>query len=71
LILAAIGCAIGLMAAFLATQAMATLLFGVSRLDPATYCSVILLLALVSAASCLAPAWRASRVDPMVALRHE
>ena len=71
LILAAIGCAIGLMAAFLATQAMTTFLFGVSSLDLATYFAVILLLALVSAASCLAPAWRASRVDPMIALRYE
>jgi putative ABC transport system permease protein len=71
LILAAIGCEIGLTAAFIGTQAMTSLLFGVSSLDPATYFGVILLLALVSTASCLAPAWRASRVDPMIALRYE
>jgi len=69
--LAVMGCAVGLLAAALIAQAMTTLLFGVSRLDPPTYLAVILLLGLVCAAACLAPAWRASRVDPMVALRYE
>jgi putative ABC transport system permease protein len=71
MILAVIGCVAGLLGAALTTQAITTLLFGVSRLDPPTYLAAILLLGLVCAAACLAPAWRASRVDPMVALRYE
>lgn len=71
MVLATAGCAIGLVAATLLTRAMINLLFGVSRLDPVTYFGVIVLLAAVSAAACWAPAWRATKVDPMVALRHE
>lgn len=69
--LAVAGCAIGLVAAFVATRALSTLLYGVSHLDPATYAAVILLVVFVAVASCFAPAWRASRVDPIVALRYE
>jgi len=69
--LATLGSAIGLVGAAIVTQAMIKLLFGVSRLDPITYCGVIVLLGAVSAASCWAPARRATKVDPMVALRHE
>ena len=47
------------------------MLFGVSRLDPVTYLGMIALLAGVSVVACSVPAWRAMRVDPMVALRHE
>ena len=69
--LAGIGTAIGIGAAVLATRAITTLLFGVSRLDPLTYVGVIALLLGVSAVACWVPAWRASRVDPAVTLRGE
>jgi len=69
--LAGLGAALGLMGAALASQAIAAMLFGVSRLDPVTYLGVILLLAAVSAVACSVPAWRAARIDPMVALRYE
>ena len=52
-----------------ASRALATLLFGVSRLDPVTYLGVIALLAGVSLLACSLPAWRAARVDPSIALR--
>jgi len=69
--LAVIGTVIGIGAAVLATRAITTLLFGISRLDPVTYAGVIALLLGVSAVACWVPAWRASRVDPAVTMRGE
>jgi putative ABC transport system permease protein len=69
--LAGIGIAIGLAGAAVATRALATLLFGVRSLDPLTYIGVMLLLAVVAAIACAAPAWRAARVDPSITLRQE
>jgi ABC-type antimicrobial peptide transport system permease subunit len=54
-----------------ASQALVSLLFGVQRLDPATYLGVIALLVGVSGVACSVPAWRAARVDPSIALRAE
>jgi putative ABC transport system permease protein len=71
LVLAAIGTAIGLAGAAASTQVMQSLLFGISRLDPWTYIGVVVLLAVVAAIACAAPAWRASRVDPSITLRAE
>lgn len=67
--LTGLGVAIGLAGAVAATQAITALLFGVSRLDPATYLSVIALLATVAMIACGVPAWRAARVDPASTLR--
>jgi len=69
--LTGLGILIGLIGAAAATQAIVTLLFGVSRLDPITYLGVIALLAVVSAIASWVPAWRAARVDPAVTLRAE
>ena len=71
LALTTIGVAIGLAGAFVATRGLITMLFGVTRLDPATYAGVIALLFVVSAVACLVPALRAARVDPSITLRTE
>jgi predicted permease len=63
------GIAIGLAGALAATQALATLLFGISRLDPVTYMAVIALMIGVSIIACWIPAWRAVRLDPAITLR--
>lgn len=71
LVLAACGVLAGLILAIAASQTMVSLLFGVSRLDPVTYGSVILLLTAVAAMACAVPAWRAARLDPASTLRAE
>jgi predicted permease len=71
MMLTAIGVAVGLAGAFASNQTLATLLYGIQRLDPLTYMGMILLLAGVSAIACGVPAWRAARVDPAITLRAE
>ena len=71
LTLTAIGTVIGLVGALAASQALVSLLFGVSALDLLTYLGVVALLAGMSVIACWVPARRAMRVDPMVALRYE
>jgi putative ABC transport system permease protein len=71
MVLTGFGVALGLAGAAAASQAIAAMLFDVSRIDPLTYFGVIALLGAVSAIACGIPAWRASRIDPMVALRYE
>jgi putative ABC transport system permease protein len=67
--LTALGIAIGLFGAFVATRAIQAMLFGVGAMDPMTYAVVVVALATVAMLACWVPARRASRVDPLVALR--
>jgi putative ABC transport system permease protein len=71
MIMVAIGLGVGLLASFALTRVMSSLLFNVSTTDPATFILVSLLLALVSFLASYIPARRATRVDPMIALRYE
>ncbi|HEY4906538.1 MAG TPA: FtsX-like permease family protein, partial [Candidatus Acidoferrum sp.] len=69
--MAIVGVAIGVVVALALTRWMSSLLFGVTAHDPLTYSLVALLLFTVALAACWIPARRATRVDPMVALRYE
>lgn len=67
----AAGAVAGVAAALLMTRLMSSLLFGVSAVDPITFTAIPLLLAAVALLACYVPARRATRVDPLVALRTE
>jgi putative ABC transport system permease protein len=67
----AIGAAVGLAAAAAVAQTISMFLFGVPPLDPVTFGSVAVLLTLTALVATAAPAWRATRVDPVVAFRSE
>jgi ABC-type antimicrobial peptide transport system permease subunit len=69
--LAATGAAIGLVLALALTRYAKEILFGVKATDPVTFLWVLLLLFSVTLLACFVPARRATRVDPVVALRHE
>ena len=69
--MAAAGAAVGVVSALLLTRLMTSLLFGVSAADPITFAAIPLLLAAVAFVACYLPARRATRVDPLAALRTE
>jgi predicted permease len=69
--LAVIGVAIGAVAAFGLTRLMGTMIFGISAHDPLTFGGVAIVLSLVAVLACYFPARRATRVDPLTALRYE
>ncbi len=68
--LALIGVVIGLAGAFAVTRAISSLLFGVGATDPVTFVIVTILLVVVTLLACWIPARRATKVDPLIALRH-
>jgi putative ABC transport system permease protein len=71
LLLTVIGVTLGLMGALALTRILSGLLFGVGSTDPATFATIVLFFAIVALIACYLPARRATRVDPLIAIRHE
>ena len=69
--LAVAGVTIGLLAAFLLTRLIQSLLFGVNASDPITFAGISVLLAIITLLACYIPARRAARIDPLVSLRYD
>jgi ABC-type antimicrobial peptide transport system permease subunit len=66
-----IGLVFGIAASALVTQLLRSMLYGTQPLDPAAFASAAAMLMAVAVLACLIPAWRASRIDPIQALRTE
>ncbi len=71
MLMTTVGILIGFVGAIALSRTITTMLFEVNATDPATLASIALILAAVALAACLIPAWRATKVDPLVALRHD
>ena len=71
LVLTAVGLAMGAVGSLLLSHFLQRLLFGVGSTDPVTFAGVVLLLTAVALGACWAPAWRATRVSPLEAIRGE
>jgi len=71
MILVFAGLAVGIAGALAGSRLIASLLFGVTVYDPATFCAIAILLLLASLSACWIPARRATRVDPIIVLRYE
>jgi putative ABC transport system permease protein len=66
-----IGAGVGLLLALAFTRVLQTLLFGISATDPLTFGMILAVMVIVGFLACYLPARRASKVDPLVALRYE